>query len=210
MTGAEENAWRRVVSRGGRARSRAVEEARFAAQAIYAVAFSLLTHPLAFCAPPPFCADDFDVFVTFVKNCRAHGINVPILPGIMPLNAYGGFKRMTGFCKTRIPPTMAADIEKLSGDDKKEAFVDFGIAYIVDLCQKLVKSKLVPGLHFYCLNAAEKSYAILDKLGYLKKPMVSSHAPRPPTATSPQMPPRPTMHLAPASHLACWASMHRP
>ena len=50
---------------------------------------------------------DFDVFVTFVKACRAKGITVPIVPGIMPLNAHGGFKRMTGFCKTRIPPAMA-------------------------------------------------------------------------------------------------------
>ena len=50
---------------------------------------------------------DFDVFVTFVEGCRAKGIAVPIVPGIMPLNAHGGFKRMTGFCKTRIPPAMA-------------------------------------------------------------------------------------------------------
>ena len=55
---------------------------------------------------------DFDVFETFVKNVRAKGITVPILPGIMPLNAYGGFKRMTGFCKTRIPPAMATELEK--------------------------------------------------------------------------------------------------
>merc|ERR1740138_356890 len=76
-----------------------------------------------------------------------------------------------GFCKTRIPPKMAADIEKFSGDDKKQDFINFGIDYMVDLCQKLVKSKLVPGLHFYCLNQSERSYQILEKLGYLKKPM---------------------------------------
>jgi len=114
---------------------------------------------------------DFDVFVTFVKAIRAKGVTVPILPGIMPLNAYGGFKRMTGFCKTRIPPAMMTEIEKYSADDKKDDFVNFGVNYMVDLCQKLVNSKLVPGLHFYCLNQAEKSYLILDKLGYLKKPM---------------------------------------
>merc|ERR1719201_2665018 len=112
-----------------------------------------------------------DVFTTFVKGVRAKGITVPILPGIMPLNAYGGFKRMTGFCKTRIPPAMAAEMEKYATDDKKEAFVQFGIRYMVDLCQKLVASKLVPGLHFYCLNQSERSYQILDKLKYLKEPM---------------------------------------
>jgi len=101
----------------------------------------------------------------------AINIMVPILPGIMPLNAYGGFKRMTGFCKTRIPPTMAEEIEKFSGDDKKQDFTNFGVAYMVALCQKLIASKLVPGLHFYCLNQSERSYAILEKLGFLKKPM---------------------------------------
>ena len=60
---------------------------------------------------------DFDVFATFVDKCRKIGIHAPILPGIMPLNAYGGFKRMTSFCKTRIPPAMAEKIAKLAGDD---------------------------------------------------------------------------------------------
>lgn len=45
---------------------------------------------------------------------RAKGITAPIFPGIMPLNAYGGFKRMTRFCKTRIPPAMAAKVSALS------------------------------------------------------------------------------------------------
>jgi methylenetetrahydrofolate reductase (NADPH) len=39
---------------------------------------------------------------------------------------------------------------------------------MTELCQKLVKAKLVPGLHFYCLNQQERSYQILEKLGYLR------------------------------------------
>ena len=89
----------------------------------------------------------------------------------MPLNAYGGFRRMTGFCKTRIPPEMDKKLEELKGDDKKAEFTEWGVDYMVDLCQKLVKSKLVPGLHFYCLNQSERSYQILRKLKYLKEPM---------------------------------------
>ena len=116
---------------------------------------------------------DFDVFVTFVKAVRAKGITVPILPGIMPLNAYGGFKRMTGFCKTRIPPAMAERMATCNGDsdEDKKAFQDFGTEYLTELCQQLVASKLVPGLHFYCLNQSERSYQILRKLKYLKEPM---------------------------------------
>ena len=44
---------------------------------------------------------DAAIYATFVKECRAYGINVPIVPGIMCINAFGGFKRMTGFCKVR-------------------------------------------------------------------------------------------------------------
>ena len=112
-----------------------------------------------------------DVFEGWVKDLRAKGITVPIRPGIMPLNAYGGFQRMTGFCKTRIPPEMEKKLEELKGDDKKAEFTEWGVDYMVDLCQKLVKSKLVPGLHFYCLNQSERTYQILRKLKYLKEPM---------------------------------------
>lgn len=109
---------------------------------------------------------DFDVFKSWVADVRAMGITAPIFPGIMPLNAAGGFKRMTGFCKTRIPPDMAARVAALSADDKKAEFVEFGLQYVVDLCKALVASKLVPGLHFYALNQSEKTFQILTRLGY--------------------------------------------
>eukprot|EP00968_Pinguiococcus_pyrenoidosus_P000397 scaffold28_cov312-Pinguiococcus_pyrenoidosus.AAC.8 len=46
---------------------------------------------------------DPETFVDFQTNCREAGINVPIVPGVMCLNAYGGFCRMTSACKTRVP-----------------------------------------------------------------------------------------------------------
>lgn len=45
---------------------------------------------------------DVDIFLKFVQDCKDIGINVPIVPGIMPIMTYGGFKRMTGFCKTKV------------------------------------------------------------------------------------------------------------
>ena len=53
--------------------------------------------------PPPQLFYDMRVFETFVRECRSRGINAPILPGIMPLNAYGGFKRMTGAPRAGLP-----------------------------------------------------------------------------------------------------------
>lgn len=45
---------------------------------------------------------DTDIFLKFVNDCRQIGITVPIVPGIMPINNYKGFLRMTGFCKTKV------------------------------------------------------------------------------------------------------------
>merc|ERR1711924_107480 len=88
---------------------------------------------------------DYDVFASFEKQCRAKGIHIPILPGIMPLNAYGGFKRMTGFCKTRIPPDMMLELDRLKGDDCKEAFIEFGVQWVTNMFQKIVASGSTPG-----------------------------------------------------------------
>merc|ERR1719326_2633463 len=112
---------------------------------------------------------DMDVFKAWVADLRGAGITAPIFPGIMPLNAAGGFKRMTGFCKTRIPPAMAAKVAELSGDDKKEEFVEYGLQYLTDMCKQLVASKLVPGLHFYALNQSKRTFEIMERLGYYDK-----------------------------------------
>lgn len=45
---------------------------------------------------------DTDIFLKFVSDCREIGITCPIIPGIMPINTYKAFLRMTGFCKTKV------------------------------------------------------------------------------------------------------------
>ena len=66
---------------------------------------------------------------------------------------------------------MALELDKLKGDDCKDAFVEFGLKWLTNMCQQIVEAKLCPGLHFYCLNQSERSYQILRKLKYLKEPM---------------------------------------
>jgi len=53
---------------------------------------------------------DVDVFLKFVQDCKDIGINVPIVPGVMPIMTYGGFKRMTGFCKTKACPLLPTEL----------------------------------------------------------------------------------------------------
>ena len=60
---------------------------------------------------------DAEVFLTFVRDVRAAGITVPILPGIMVIMAYGGFNRMTGFCKTRVPTWLREKMDSMKDDD---------------------------------------------------------------------------------------------
>lgn len=54
---------------------------------------------------------DVNVFIQFVQDCRARGITVPILPGIMCIQNYRGFSRMTRFCKTRVPKSIVDRVE---------------------------------------------------------------------------------------------------
>jgi 5,10-methylenetetrahydrofolate reductase len=61
---------------------------------------------------------DADLFLKFVEDCRAAGIQCPIIPGIMPIMTYGGFKRMTGFCKTKVPQEVADTLESIKDNDE--------------------------------------------------------------------------------------------
>lgn len=105
---------------------------------------------------------DVDVFLRFVADCRAKGIKVPILPGILPIQNYGGFKRMTSFCKTSIPEDVAKALEPIKDDDA--AVKEFGIRLGVDMCTRILRSGLVNGIHFYSLNLEKTVLAIVDKL----------------------------------------------
>ncbi|KAK3267423.1 Methylenetetrahydrofolate reductase 1 [Cymbomonas tetramitiformis] len=118
---------------------------------------------------------DADVFIQFVKDCRAIGINAPILPGIMILMTYGGFKRMTGFCKTRVPADLAKKVEEMKDEEQKEQLKEFGIQLGADICKKVLASGAAQGLHFYTLNLENSVYGILEKLG-LKATDVSAGA----------------------------------
>lgn len=105
---------------------------------------------------------DTNVFENFVKSCREIGILCPILPGIMCISTYGGFKRMSKFCKTRIPQSLADDLDAIKDDDA--AVAKFGIDFGIKMCRRLVEMG-VCGLHFYTLNQSAATSAIIDGLG---------------------------------------------
>merc|ERR1719262_1821183 len=112
---------------------------------------------------------DTKKFIDFVK--LSHAIGVPksfdVFPGIMPIQNYGGFKRMTGFCKTYAPPEIEKALEPIQNDDA--AVKKYGIELGVKMGQELLDSGC-SGVHLYTLNLETSCTAIVKDLGLLRSP----------------------------------------
>jgi len=106
---------------------------------------------------------DTKVFGTFVKDCRKWGIDCPVVPGLMCINAYAGFAKMTKFCKTRVPAELKAKMDSIKDDP--DGVKAFGVEFGVQMCKDLTEIG-VEVLHFYTLNLEKITYGILNGLGY--------------------------------------------
>ncbi len=102
-----------------------------------------------------------DSYFHFVDACGKLGINAPIVPGIMPIVRYSQLARFSDACGAEIPRWMRKTLEDF-GDDN-ESVQAFGLDVVASLCEKLLKGG-APGLHFYTLNQARPSIAILERL----------------------------------------------
>lgn len=105
--------------------------------------------------------DNRDYF-DFVARARAIGIEVPIVPGIMPVTNFTQIKRFAQMCGACIPPPMSNDLTPIESEiSQVEAY---GIDYATRQCRELLDAR-VPGLHFYTLNKAEATTQIMSNLG---------------------------------------------
>lgn len=107
---------------------------------------------------------DVEVYGHFVRQCREKGINVPIVPGLMCIANYGGFKRMVGFCKTRVPAEVWARLEAIKDEPTK--IEEYGIEFGIATCRRLIELG-APGLHYYTLNMGHVTLGILEGLGFI-------------------------------------------
>ncbi|KAH6768274.1 methylenetetrahydrofolate reductase 2 [Perilla frutescens var. frutescens] len=117
---------------------------------------------------------DTDIFLKFVNDCRQIGITCPIVPGIMPINNYKGFIRMTGFCKTKIPTEIMEALEPIKDND--EAVRAYGIHLGTEMCKKIMASG-IRTLHLYTLNMEKSALAILANLGLIEESKISRSLP---------------------------------
>jgi methylenetetrahydrofolate reductase (NADPH) len=118
------------------------------------------------------CGADFVLTQLFFDNAhfyefRDHlagklGVNVPIVPGIIPILSTAQIKKFTALCGSVMPAVLIERLDALGHDDA--AATAFGIEFATRQCADLIRNG-VPGLHFYTLNKAQSSLAILRNLG---------------------------------------------
>jgi methylenetetrahydrofolate reductase (NADPH) len=104
---------------------------------------------------------DNDVYFAFVKRAREAGIDVPIVPGIMPITNYDQIARMTKMCGASMPQQLLAELEARA--DEPEAVAEFGVAYCTLQCSDLL-ARGAPGIHFYTLNKSPATRAVVSAL----------------------------------------------
>lgn len=96
-------------------------------------------------------------FLSFRERCQAVGINVPVVPGIMPVTSLQQVKKITSLCGSKLPQEF---VDKLSKNDDPGYQFDVGVEHAVNQIANLIDEG-VSGLHFYVLNKSDATSAIL-------------------------------------------------
>jgi len=104
-----------------------------------------------------------EAYFYFRDRCEQNGIEIPIVPGIMPITQYSQLFRFSEMCGADIPRWLRKRLECL-GDDRA-SIQAFGLDVVTELCQELLDQD-APGLHFYTMNQSGPTLAILENLQF--------------------------------------------
>jgi len=118
---------------------------------------------------------DNRLYFDFVDAARAAGIDVPIIPGVIPIATFGQVARICELCQASIPAELESAMEALGDDAEAEALL--GVAYAARQCDELLAGG-APGIHFYALNRAPGTRAVLSALR-ASRPWERASAPPP-------------------------------
>lgn len=102
-----------------------------------------------------------DAYARFVDAASKAGVSAPIVPGIMPITNYSQLARFSDVCGAELPRWVRLKLASF-GDDKA-AITSFGQDVVVQLCERLIELG-APALHFYTLNQAKPSAAVINVL----------------------------------------------
>ena len=101
-----------------------------------------------------------------MDDCRAVGIECPILPGVMPIQSYDSLRHIVKLSKLDVPPEISKVIDPLKGNN--EAIRNFGVHLAVETVRDLFTSGYAQGVHLYTLNREVATTSILKRLGLWK------------------------------------------
>ena len=100
-------------------------------------------------------------YFDFINKARQKGINIPIIPGIMPVLNLKQSQRFTKMCGASLSEPLLAKFDGVQDDPDKVR--EIGINHAIDQCKDLLRSG-APGIHFYTLNRSKATLAILENL----------------------------------------------
>lgn len=105
-----------------------------------------------------------DKFFSFVQLAREAGIEIPIIPGILPITNYNQLDRMLSMARVSLPEKLRNKLDKYK--DNPEDIKKLGIDFATYQCQQLLDAE-VAGMHFYTLNSSNTVSQILDNMGVI-------------------------------------------
>lgn len=104
---------------------------------------------------------DQNEFLNFLEDCKNNDINVPILPGLLPVNNYNSFKKIIQLCKIGVPESMIQQMDEIKGDEEK--IKEYGIKMTIDIVKGLME-KGVKGFHFYTMNLEKSVTEVIERM----------------------------------------------
>ncbi|KAF8892152.1 methylenetetrahydrofolate reductase-domain-containing protein [Infundibulicybe gibba] len=111
---------------------------------------------------------DVQVFIDWVRDVRAAGITVPIVPGIAPIQTWNGFQRATSLAKIAIPQSFLGELEPYKNNDEKVR--EIGTRLVADMCRRILKEDIgIRGLHFYTMNLEKGTKMLLEELNLVPR-----------------------------------------
>ncbi len=104
---------------------------------------------------------DNSFYFEFLDRCKKEGIDIPIIPGIIPIVNFKQIKRFSEMCGASIPAELADQMEANQDDPKKK--YQIGVDFAIRQCNELIKNG-APGLHFYTLNKSRATVDIFESI----------------------------------------------
>lgn len=108
---------------------------------------------------------NIDAYRFFLDRCAQKGIDIPIIPGIMPINNFAQLARFSASCGAEIPRWLRKRLEEFYDDT--ESMKAFSLDFLTEFTRQLIELD-VPGLHFYTMNKTEPTLTICQRLNLIK------------------------------------------